>query len=125
MMQVPDYYEIITNPMDMSTMMSKIDLCKYETVDDFLQDIELICSNALEYNPDHTMYGRALRHRACALRDLAKATIEQELEKDFEKRCQEIKKARKERGESGFPTYSYISWSSPQLRFGTSLHILI
>ena len=79
-------------------MMSKIDLCKYETVDDFLQDIELICSNALEYNPDHTMYGRALRHRACALRDLAKASIEQELEKDFEKLCEQIKKARKQRG---------------------------
>ena len=33
-------------------MMSKIDLHQYQTVRDFLNDIELICRNALEYNPD-------------------------------------------------------------------------
>ena len=33
-------------------MMSKIDLHQYQTVHDFLNDIELICRNALEYNPD-------------------------------------------------------------------------
>ena len=33
-------------------MMSKIDLHQYQTVQDFLDDIELICRNALEYNPD-------------------------------------------------------------------------
>ena len=38
--------------MDLSTMMSKIDLHQYQTVHDFLNDIELICRNALEYNPD-------------------------------------------------------------------------
>ena len=38
--------------MDMSTMMSKIDLKKYECVAEFMKDIHLICSNALEYNPD-------------------------------------------------------------------------
>lgn len=96
--QVPDYYEIITQPMDMSTMMSKIDLCKYETVDDFLHDIDLICNNALEYNPDHTSQGKAIRHRACALRDTARASMEEDLEKDFEKQCQDIKLARQARG---------------------------
>ena len=55
--QVPDYYEIIANPMDLSMMMSKIDLHKYETVDQFLQDINLIVSNALEYNPDKDPQG--------------------------------------------------------------------
>jgi hypothetical protein len=38
--------------MDLATMMAKIDLHKYETADEFLVDINLICSNALEYNPD-------------------------------------------------------------------------
>ena len=85
--------------MDMSTMMSKIDLCKYETVDDFLTDIDLICNNALEYNPDHTSQGKAIRHRACALRDTARDCIEQDLEKEFEKQCQDIKRARQARGE--------------------------
>ncbi len=55
--QVPDYYEIIKKPMDLSTMMTKIDLHKYETVADFMEDIDRICSNALEYNPDRTPEG--------------------------------------------------------------------
>jgi len=58
MFQVPDYYEIIKNPMDLSSMMTKIDLHKYQTVQQFLQDIDLICSNALEYNPDRDPQGR-------------------------------------------------------------------
>lgn len=38
--------------MDLSTIMTKIDTHKYTTAKDFLKDIDLICSNALEYNPD-------------------------------------------------------------------------
>jgi len=38
--------------MDLSTVLSKIDLHQYLTAGDFLKDIDLICSNALEYNPD-------------------------------------------------------------------------
>ena len=47
-----DYYDIVKNPMDLSTMMTKIDLHRYQTVTQFIQDIDLIASNALEYNPD-------------------------------------------------------------------------
>lgn len=38
--------------MDLSTVMTKIDTHRYLTVKDFLVDIDLICNNALEYNPD-------------------------------------------------------------------------
>ena len=55
---MPDYYDIIAKPMDLCTMMSKIDLHKYVTVTEFMEDIELICSNALEYNPDRAAAGR-------------------------------------------------------------------
>ena len=54
---MPDYYVVIEKPMDLSTMMSKIDLHKYSTVAEFLADIDLICSNALEYNPDRDPQG--------------------------------------------------------------------
>lgn len=37
--------------MDLSTVLSKIDMHQYPTARDFLKDIDLICSNALEYNP--------------------------------------------------------------------------
>lgn len=50
--QVSDYLEVIRQPMDLSTVMTKIDTHKYLTAKDFLMDIDLICSNALEYNPD-------------------------------------------------------------------------
>lgn len=38
--------------MDLSTIMTKIDTHQYLRVKDFLVDIDLISSNALEYNPD-------------------------------------------------------------------------
>jgi hypothetical protein len=56
--QVPDYYDIIKKPMDLSTVMANIDLHKYNTAASFLEDIFLICSNALEYNPDRGPTGQ-------------------------------------------------------------------
>lgn len=50
--QVSDYLEVIRQPMDLSTVMTKIDTHQYLTVKEFLVDIDLICNNALEYNPD-------------------------------------------------------------------------
>lgn len=41
---------------------------------------------------------RAIRHRACALRDTAEALLKAELDPDFEKICQEITQSRKRRG---------------------------
>lgn len=55
--EVPDYTQVIRNPMDFSTMKTKIDHHKYHTVKMFLDDIDLICNNALEYNPDRRPEG--------------------------------------------------------------------
>lgn len=38
-------------------MMKRIDLHQYQTVTEFLKDIDLICSNALEYNPEKDTAG--------------------------------------------------------------------
>lgn len=38
--------------MDLSTVLTKIDLHQYVTVKDYLYDVDLIWKNALEYNPD-------------------------------------------------------------------------
>lgn len=95
---VPDYTEIITKPMDLSTMMSKIDRHSYQTAKEFMSDINLICSNALEYNPATDPAGRAIRHRACALKDTSSAILNAELDPEFEKSCQEIVASRKRRG---------------------------
>lgn len=44
--------------MDLSTVITKIDKHNYLTAKDFLNDIDLICSNALEYNPDKDPGGK-------------------------------------------------------------------
>ncbi|KAM8809272.1 ATPase family AAA domain-containing protein 2-like [Eudromia elegans] len=96
--EVPDYTTVIKQPMDLSTITSKIDLHQYLTAGDFLKDIDLICSNALEYNPDREPGDRLIRHRACSLRDVAYAIVKAEMDEELEQLCKGIKEARKKRG---------------------------
>uniref|UniRef100_A0A8C4DNR4 ATPase family AAA domain-containing protein 2 n=1 Tax=Dicentrarchus labrax TaxID=13489 RepID=A0A8C4DNR4_DICLA len=95
--EVPDYAEVIKKPMDLSTVLSKVDLHRYGTVKEFRQDVDLIWQNALEYNPDRDPSDRQIRHRACALKDTVHAIIRDELDEDFEKICEEIQVSRSTR----------------------------
>ncbi|XP_027140035.1 ATPase family AAA domain-containing protein 2B isoform X2 [Larimichthys crocea] len=95
--EVSDYLEVIRQPMDLSTVMTKIDTLKYLTVKEFLVDIDLICSNALEYNPDKDPGDKVIRHRACSLKDTAHAIFASELDPEFDRMCEEIKEARRKR----------------------------
>nr|XP_015803654.2 ATPase family AAA domain-containing protein 2B [Nothobranchius furzeri] len=95
--EVSDYLEVIRQPMDLSTVMTKIDTHKYLTAKDFLVDIDLICSNALEYNPDKDPGDKVIRHRACSLKDTAHAIFASELDPEFDRMCEDIKEARKKR----------------------------
>ena len=47
-LQVPDYYQVVSHPMDLSTVMKCIDEHCYETPGEWLGDIDLITRNALE-----------------------------------------------------------------------------
>ncbi|XP_018430857.1 PREDICTED: ATPase family AAA domain-containing protein 2B [Nanorana parkeri] len=96
--EVSDYLEVIREPMDLSTIITKIDKHHYLTVRDFLLDVDLICSNALEYNPDKEPGDKIIRHRACTLKDTAHAIIAAELDHEFNKLCEEIKESRTKRG---------------------------
>ncbi|KAL7298439.1 hypothetical protein TKK_0008227 [Trichogramma kaykai] len=93
--EAPDYNDIISHPMDLETMMTKIDMHLYMCARDFLDDVDLICANALEYNPARNPADKLIRHRACSLRDNAYALIKAEMDSDFEDACQEISKTRK------------------------------
>uniref|UniRef100_A0A3B4WFP8 ATPase family AAA domain containing 2B n=1 Tax=Seriola lalandi dorsalis TaxID=1841481 RepID=A0A3B4WFP8_SERLL len=95
--EVSDYLEVIRQPMDLSTVMTKIDTHKYLTVKDFLVDIDLICSNALEYNPDKDPGDKVIRHRACSLKDTAHAIFAAELDPEFDRMCEEIKEVCRKR----------------------------
>ncbi|WZZ10862.1 hypothetical protein YC2023_096783 [Brassica napus] len=91
--ELPDYHEIITNPMDFSTVRKKLDSGAYATLEQFEVrscilraldssmllpepstggDVFLICSNAMEYNSSDTVYYRQAR----AIQELAKKDFE-------------------------------------------------
>ncbi|XP_064874197.1 ATPase family AAA domain-containing protein 2-like [Oncorhynchus nerka] len=96
--EVPDYIKVIRHPMDLSTVLSKVDLHKYVTVREFVNDVDLIWKNALEYNPDSDPSDRQIRHRACALKDTTHAIIRDELDEDFNRICEQIRESRNKRG---------------------------
>ncbi|PAA77711.1 hypothetical protein BOX15_Mlig012425g2, partial [Macrostomum lignano] len=95
---VADYYDIIKNPMDLATVMDKIDRGDYCCAEDFLADVDLISRNALEYNPVTDDESVAIRHRACALRDVAQAIVKAEMDSDFEDDCKQIRDRRRDDG---------------------------
>ncbi|ORY39389.1 hypothetical protein BCR33DRAFT_788396 [Rhizoclosmatium globosum] len=47
---VPDYYDVIKNPMDLGTMTKKLTNLEYMSKDDFASDLSLIWSNCLTFN---------------------------------------------------------------------------
>lgn len=54
--EVPDYYRVIANPMDLSTMLSKLESNKYKGLEPFVRDVRLMASNCMEYNGKDTQY---------------------------------------------------------------------
>ncbi|KAJ0255939.1 hypothetical protein HA466_0089760 [Hirschfeldia incana] len=66
--ELPDYHEIIKNPMDFTTLREKLDAGAYASLEQFEQDVFLICTNAMEYNSADTVYHRQAR----AMLELAK-----------------------------------------------------
>ena len=57
--EVHDYYDVIKEPMDLSTMESKLDKDQYEKVDDFVRDVLLLVRNCKRYNAETTPYAKA------------------------------------------------------------------
>jgi len=53
---VPDYYEVVKNPMDFKTMGEKLKAGKYKSIDAFVEDVQLIIDNCKSYNPESTVY---------------------------------------------------------------------
>ncbi|XP_022978679.1 transcription factor GTE10-like isoform X2 [Cucurbita maxima] len=50
-LQIPDYFSIITDPMDLGTVKSKLERNMYRASEEFAADIRLTFSNAMLYNP--------------------------------------------------------------------------
>ncbi|MCJ1339260.1 histone acetyltransferase [Bachmanniomyces sp. S44760] len=56
--EVADYYEVIKEPMDLSTMEEKHEKDMYPTPEDFIRDAKLIFDNCRKYNNETTPYAK-------------------------------------------------------------------
>ena len=56
--EVPDYYDVIKEPMDLSTMEEKHEKDMYPTPQDFIKDAKLIFDNCRRYNNENTPYAK-------------------------------------------------------------------
>ncbi|XP_023842683.1 bromodomain adjacent to zinc finger domain protein 1A isoform X3 [Salvelinus sp. IW2-2015] len=57
--QVPDYFDIIKKPIALSTIREKVNNCAYKTATAYVEDVELMFANCLQYNPHHTNEAKA------------------------------------------------------------------
>ncbi|XXH05642.1 hypothetical protein Hte_012077 [Hypoxylon texense] len=56
---VADYYDVIKEPMDLSTMESKLEADQYTTPEEFIKDAKLIFDNCRKYNNETTPYAKS------------------------------------------------------------------
>lgn len=70
---VPDYYDVIKEPMAMSTIKQKLNTKEYKNIPQFVRDWALISHNAQVYNrPDSGAYQDALVLKDAVQKELAK-----------------------------------------------------
>ena len=53
---VPDYYDLIAEPMDLSTMEQKLEKDQYDNMESFIYDVRLGFNNCRKYNNEATTY---------------------------------------------------------------------
>merc|ERR1711974_416656 len=53
--ELPDYYEVIRKPVDISKILTKIEDGKYDDMDMMARDFDLLCINTQKYNEDGSL----------------------------------------------------------------------
>ena len=53
--ELPDYYEVIRKPVDISKILTKIEDGKYDDMDALERDFMLLCNNTQKYNEDGSL----------------------------------------------------------------------
>ena len=69
--EVPDYLEFVSQPMDFSTIRTKLEGHGYYSITDLERDFELMISNCLKYNSKDTMFHKM----ALQLREVGGAVL--------------------------------------------------
>ncbi|KAF3942141.1 hypothetical protein ABW19_dt0206708 [Dactylella cylindrospora] len=70
--EAPDYFNIIKHPMDLGTVMKKLKQLAYKSKKEFIDDVNLIWQNCLQYNADPKHY---LRKHAIAMQKMTQNLI--------------------------------------------------
>ncbi|GAA6080422.1 transcription initiation factor TFIID subunit 1 isoform X1 [Tachysurus ichikawai] len=71
---VPDYYKVITNPMDLENLRKNISKHKYQNREIFLEDVNLIHTNSVKYNGPDSSYTKT----ALEIVNVCKQTLAEE-----------------------------------------------
>ncbi|KAK2190072.1 hypothetical protein NP493_90g03004 [Ridgeia piscesae] len=58
--EVPDYYDIVKNPIDLETIREKVTGDRYATYQEFIDDVEQLFYNARLYNKADSIVGRCI-----------------------------------------------------------------
>ena len=93
--EVPDYYDIIKNPMCIDKMFEKIDSREYVTLGGFMADLKLISDNVREYNPSKDPIGLRLLRNAASMIDAAESmayNFKRTIKYDLFHICEEIER---------------------------------
>ncbi|XP_059662473.1 uncharacterized protein LOC132308415 [Cornus florida] len=90
--ELPDYHDVIDNPMDFATVRKKLGNGSYSTFEQFETDVFLICTNAMQYNAPDTIYHKQAR----SIQELASKKFER-LRVEFERSDKELKTEQKTR----------------------------
>ena len=86
--EMPEYFEVIKNPIDFEVISSKLKQSRYHSLDECLQDFSLMFDNACKFNePDSQIYKDAL-----TLQNLAHRTF-RKLQEDDENSVPDVQSA--------------------------------
>lgn len=51
---IPDYFDIIKHPMDFGTIKNRLQSNYYKRIDEFLNDVNLVFDNCIQYNGENS-----------------------------------------------------------------------
>eukprot|EP00917_Polyrhabdina_sp_WS-2016_P013783 GHVP01030150.1.p1 GENE.GHVP01030150.1~~GHVP01030150.1.p1 ORF type:complete len:461 (-),score=114.13 GHVP01030150.1:286-1668(-) len=112
-LNIPDYFTVITEPMDLSTVKRKLDDKVYDKIEDFKNDLILIVTNCCQYNVKGTaVYNMGLQLEAI-IKEVFEATNSGESSKAKSTSVQRPKPVRKQQTE--FEMEKEIAWRRQEI----------
>jgi hypothetical protein len=96
---IPTYHQIITNPMDLSTIQAKMDADEIESPEQFARLMRLIFDNAIKFNVDPTHIVHQSARNLLSLFDTKFREVERLMEKKKKPTKKEMKEMKKKQQE--------------------------